>query len=103
MIRFKLSNLDEYLTEVDNDILKFNVHVKVLMNTLHLRNEMTLNLTNMFKAYVACSDQVFLRYMSNCQTKWENNEDITADELMMKAANKFKILKTKNMWKAPSA
>ena len=103
MIRFKLSNLDEYRTEVDNDVLQFNAYVKVLIDTLHSRNEMTLNLTNMFKAYAACSDQVFVRYMSNCQTKWENNEDITADELMMKAANKFKTLKTKKVWKAPSA
>lgn len=61
MIRFKLSNLDEYRTEVDNDVLQFNAYVKVLIDTLHSRNEMTLNLTNMFKAYAACSDQVFVR------------------------------------------
>lgn len=104
MIRFELSNLDDYLAEVNNDILQFNAHVKVLIDTLHSRGETTQDLlTNLFKAYAACSDQVFVRYMSDCQTKWEDNEAITADELMLKAAKKYKTLKTKKLWEAPSA
>ena len=55
MIRTKLSNLDEYLTETNNDILKFNNHVRMLMDSLTARGEKTQDLlNNMFKAYAAC-------------------------------------------------
>ena len=54
MIRTKLSNLDEYLIETDNDILKFNNHVRMLMDSLTARGETTQDLlTNLFKAYAA--------------------------------------------------
>ena len=35
MIRFRLSELDDYLDEIDNDITKFNKYVKVLVHHLH--------------------------------------------------------------------
>ena len=72
MIRFKLSNLDEYLSEIDNDINKFHKYVKVLIDNLHARGETTHDLlANLFKAYAACSDQTFVKYMSDVQTRWE--------------------------------
>ena len=37
MIRQKLANLDEYLSEVENDITKFNNQVKQLLNALTVR------------------------------------------------------------------
>ena len=62
MIRFRLSELDDYLDEIDNDIIKFNKYVKVLAHNLHARGETTNDLlANLFKAYAACSDQTFVR------------------------------------------
>jgi len=96
MIRFKLSNLDEYLSEIDNDINKFHKYVKVLIDNLHARGETTHDLlANLFKAYAACSDQTFVKYMSDVQTRWEDDEALTPNQLMQKAANKFKILNRK--------
>ena len=103
MIRFRLSELDDYLEEIDNDITKFNKYVKVLMHHLHARGETTNDLlANLFKAYAACSDQSFVRYIADLQNKWEENEDLTANELMLKAENKFRILQSKDKWQAPS-
>ena len=103
MIRFRLSELDDYLHEIDNDIIKFNRYVKVLVYNLQARGETTNDLlANLFKAYAACSDQTFVRYIADLQTKWEDNEDLTAKELMSKAETKFRILKSKDIWEAPS-
>lgn len=103
MIRFRLSELDDYLEEIDNDITKFNKYVKVLMHHLHARGETTNDLlANLFKAYAACSDQSFVRYIADLQNKWEENEDLTANELMLKAETKFRILQSKDKWQAPS-
>ena len=101
MIRFKLSNLDEYLSEIDNDINKFHKYVKVLIDNLHARGETTHDLlANLFKAYAACSDQTFVKYMSDVQTRWEDDEALTPNQLMQKAAHN---LKSKDLWEAPSA
>jgi len=98
MIRFKLSNLDDYLSEIDNDINNFHKYVKVLIDNLHARGETTHDLlANLFKAYAACSDQTFVEYMSDVQTRWDDDEALTPNELMQKAAHKFKILESKDL------
>ena len=103
MIRTKLTNLDSYLEEVGNDIVKFNGHVTMLLDSLKARGETTHDLlTNLFKAYAACSDKNFVKYISDRQTEWEDGKDMTSSQLMEKAANKYKILKTKELWEAPS-
>ena len=70
MICFKLSNLDGYLSEIENDINKFHKYVKVLIDNLHAKGETTHDLlANLFKAYAAYSDQTFVKYMSNVPTR----------------------------------
>ena len=104
MIRTKLSNLDIELMQNGNDILKFNSHVQVLLDQLAARGETTEDLlTNLFKAYATCSDHTFVKYIADHQTKWEDGESLSAHQLMAKAANKYKILKTKELWEAPTA
>ena len=66
MIRIKLANLDEYIVQVKHDIEKFNSYVKVLVETLRARGEITSDLiTNLFQAYVACSDQQFVIHIAD--------------------------------------
>ena len=64
MIRQKLANLDEHLSESGNDICKFNNQIKQLLNSLTARGKTTQDLqTNLFKAYASCSDKVFVKYI----------------------------------------
>lgn len=104
MIRTKLTNLDSHLEQMGNDIVKFNGYVTMLLDSLKARGETTHDLlTNLFKAYAACSDKNFVRYIADRQTEWEDGKEMTPTQLMEKAANKYKILKTKELWEAPSA
>jgi len=104
MIRTELSNLDKNLTETNNDILKFNNHGRMLIDSLTTRGKTTQDLlTNLFTAYAACSDSAFVKYVAGMQTKWEDGEELTPEKLMDRVSNKYKIMKTKEVWNAPSA
>ncbi|CAJ1940878.1 unnamed protein product [Cylindrotheca closterium] len=49
MLCQRLATLDLYLPTVNNDIIKFNMHVKMLLKGLQARGEQTLDLlTNLF-------------------------------------------------------
>ena len=41
--------------------------------------------------------------MAENQSEWENGKDMNLNWLMEKASNKYNILKTKEIWEAPSA
>ena len=104
MLRIKLANLDEYIVTVKHDIQKFNNYVKVLIEALRARGETSHDtLTNLFQAYAACSDQTFVKYISDIQSQWEDNEKtLTVNQLMDKAVTKFRMLQTKQVWEAPT-
>ena len=104
MIREQLSNLDVFMPTVDNDITRFNNHVKMLLNALHARNERTLDLlTYLFKAYAVCNDKEFSKFIGDIQTDHDMGiKRVDANELMALAEKKFKIMKTLNKWEAPS-
>jgi hypothetical protein len=103
MIRTQLTNLDTYIGQVGNDINKFNKHVQTLLEALNARGETTTDLlTNLFKGYAACSDKTFVRYISDKQAEYEEGRNFDPVELMVMAETKYKILKTKDIWEAPS-
>ena len=104
IIREKLSNLDGYMVSIDSDIIKFNEHVKELLDKLHARGEMTQDLlTNIFKAYKVVSDEDFVNYIKGKEDDYdEGKNDITPKSLMLLAANKYKTRKETNEWNAPS-
>ena len=104
MIRTQLSELDSYMAEVGNDIVKFNTHVKTLIKALSSRGERTLDLlTYLFKAYLSCTDEKFVKYISDIQSKHDDGDEmITATSLMNKAMNRYKILQTRGEWEARS-
>ena len=58
MIRTKLSNLDEYLTATNNDILKFNNHVRMLIDSLTARGETTQDLLSTLHALIPRSSSM---------------------------------------------
>ena len=60
-------------------------------------------LTNLFRAYAARSGSTFVKYIADMQTKWEDGEELTPEILMDRVSNKYKIMKTKEVWNPPSA
>lgn len=63
-IRTKLSSLDTYVTTVNNDIGKVNQYVKLLVQSLAVRNHTTSDLLiNLFKGYGAVSDEAFRAWL----------------------------------------
>ena len=103
-IRTKLSNLDSYIVTVDSDIGKFNQYVKLLVQSLTARNQKTSDLLiNLFKGYGAVSDEVFRAWLMRKQDDHEEGEELTPDELMIAAKNKFDTMVEKGTWNAPTA
>ena len=102
-IRTQLSNLDEYITTIGCDIIKFNEHVKCLLEQLNARGGETQDLlTNLFKAYVSVKDVCFVDYINEKLSRYEEGELMEADQLMTLTANKYKNMMIKNQWEAPS-
>ena len=71
-IRTKLSNLDTYIATVGHDIAKFNAHVKVFIQLLLARGEMSTDLMkNLFKGYTMILYQEVIKFI---KTKEDNYE-----------------------------
>lgn len=103
-IRTKLSSLDTYITTIDSDIGRFNQYVKLLIQSLTARNQTTSDLLiNLFKGYSAVSDEVFRAWLTRKQDDHEEGEEITPDELMLAAKNKYDTMVEKGIWNAPTA
>ena len=103
-IRTKLSSLDTYIITINSDIGRFNQYVKLLLQSLTARNQTTNDLLiNLFKAYGAVSDEVFRAWLLRKQDDHEEGNELTPDELMMAAKNKYDTMVEKGTWNAPTA
>ena len=103
LIRTQLSNLDEYITTIRCDIIKFNKHVKRLIEQLNACGGETQDLlTNVFKAYVSVKDAHFVDYVNEKLSRYDEGEPMEADQLMTLTANKYKTMMIQNQWEAPS-
>ena len=96
-IRTQLSNLDEYITTIGCDIIKFNKHVKRPLEQLIAHGGETYDLlTNLFKAYVSIKDAGFVDYVNKQLSRHEEGEPTEADHLMTLMANKYKNMMIQN-------
>ncbi len=103
-IRKKLTNLDQYLPTIGHDITKSNTYVKLLIDGLRSRGKATSDLLiNLFKGYSVCSDREFIEYMKRKEDSFEEGNEITPDQLMKYADEKYKMLLQKGSWNAPDA
>ena len=102
-IRMKLSNLDDYMIKISSDITKFNSYVKILIRSLEARGQKSeALLTHLFKGYLAASDKAFVRYINDKKDKYEEGKSLSSDKLMQLADNKYRLLKEREEWDAPS-
>lgn len=104
-IRQQLSNLDTYIATISYDITKLNQHVNTLMEQLTARGGTTNDLlANLFRAYKSVKDRTFVQYIVLKESDYEEgSSQLTYTKLMLLADNKYKILKEKGEWCAPSA
>ncbi len=105
MIRNHLATLDTKISEFGNDITKFNAYVQGLLQSLNERGKTTQDLlVNVAKGYMSCSDKNFTRYIDTLVTRDEDDpaSNLTASQLMVHAANKYKNLKQKVLWEQPT-
>ena len=59
-----LTNLDIYMTTVNNNVIKFNAYVRQQLTNLQVRGKVTHDLmTNLWKAYQVVSDNEFNNYI----------------------------------------
>jgi len=85
------------------DIIKFNDHIKELVQQLHARGGTTHDLLlNLFKAYKVIKDKEFTKYINDKKNEYNEGKDINPSQLMLLASNKFKTMKQDDEWNAPS-
>ena len=103
-IRMKLSNLDDHMMKISSDITQFNGYVKLLVRSLQARGQRAeALLTHLFKGYLAASDRSFVKYINIKKDRYEEGEEMEPDKLMQLADNKYRLMKERNEWDAPSA
>jgi hypothetical protein len=98
-VRTKLSSLDKTMRDMDSDIDKFNDHVMTLATKLQSRGEATQDLlVNLFKGYKACKDAEFVEYIKKKEDLYEEGGDVTYEQLMDWALNKYRARVESEQW-----
>jgi hypothetical protein len=100
LARLSITILDE---EYACDIQKINEYVVVLEEGLAARGESSQDtMMNVHAAYMSCKDADFVRHAKDEYAKWEQGASMTLKEYMASCLTKFKTLKMKGIWEAPS-
>ena len=103
-LREQLSRLDMYIKDVKSDVEVFNDHVRTMVSGLEARGEQTLDLlANLFKGYMCVTDSSFVEFIKRKKDAYEEGEiELTPEQLMESAANKFNALKQSGRWQQAS-
>jgi len=92
-IQRTLSELDDYMTSVDNNITTFKEFVRLQLDALAARGESSSDLmVNLFKGSLATPDKEFATCIKQKKNAYEEGQDLQEDDLMTMAENKFKSL-----------
>ena len=103
-IRMKLSNLDDHMMKISSNVTQFNGYVKLLVRSLQARGQkVEALLSHLFKGYLAVSDKNFVKYINDKKDRYEEGIEMHADRLMQLADNKYRLLKERDEWDAPTA
>ena len=102
-IRLSLSNLDNYMSTIKDDIEKFNQYVRQQRQDLLARGQRSDDLlVNLFKGYLSCSDRKFTEYINRKKDHYEEGGNLTVDSLMHDALNKYKNIRLEGKWNSLS-
>ena len=97
--RTNLSSLDSYMPLVNSNISKFNEYVSTCIIGLEARGETSEDLLdNLFKGYKVAADAAFVQYIEQKETDFFDGADLTPDNLMLLAENKYASRVERNTW-----
>lgn len=103
-IRVDMSNLYLYAENVGGDVDKLNARCTTLEDQLAARGKQSTDLLlHLFKAYKTIQDNEFNRYIKDKEAKYEEGDNMTPAKLKHFALSKYRILVSKNEWKAKTA
>jgi hypothetical protein len=89
-IRAKFTRLNKTFIKMDHNVVKLNQYVRVWLDGLKSRGGTTSDLLDqLFKAYKTSPDQELAHYVATLRNRYDEGEDITADELMKKVSKKY--------------
>ena len=98
-LRAKISNLHVTISTYLFDIVKFNNHVRQIVNDLAARGEIAPDLLDhLIRAYRTTPDSTFADYIIRRQDAYEEGLKITAEQLMEGAENKYSALLATERW-----
>jgi hypothetical protein len=104
LLRENLSSLDTYMAKIQSNIEEFNKYIKVNWEGLKARGERCDDLMiNLFKGYQAASDREFVRYINQKKDAYDDGSDLTPEQLMTFALNKYEVLTKQDLWNAKTA
>jgi hypothetical protein len=90
-----------------NDVEKFNESVKLIIFQIQERGAKVEDenlMVSLFRAYLSVSDMDFRRYLKNQRDDYNDGKtELSPDNLMELAGNKYKTLVEEDMWQAPTA
>jgi hypothetical protein len=99
----QLNNLNNAMNECNHDITAFNTKVRCLLTSYYANKRETYNETallhNLARAYMACKDEDFVRYI---ERKWSDHEDMTREltstDLMEFALKRYQTSLEQQTW-----
>jgi hypothetical protein len=103
-LREQLTRLNVKIAELDYDVVAFNQHVSTITTKLASFGEHTLDLvSNLFTGYEAIQDEGFSDWIKRKRNTFEeDNINMTAEDLMAAAQDKYSFLVDKGRWNQPS-
>ena len=103
-IRETLIDMHKMLKIKKEDITQFNLWVKNPVSLLAARGTEAHDLlTYLWKTYLQVKDKEFVRYIQDLKNQYEDNTtDLTSDQLMLYAENKYKSRVQAGTWAKPS-
>ena len=102
-IQRTLTELDDYMKSVDNNVTIFDEFVRQQSDGLTAKGKSSSEvMVHLFKGYLAAPDKEFATFIKQKKNDYEEGQDLQEDELMTMAENKFKSLVCTGEWNTPS-
>lgn len=94
LLRTEISALPHKMIELKGDVMEFNLYVQMKRDDLLGRGPSVDEIiAHVFAAYLRVPDENFVRYIQSKKDQYEEDGNITTDELMSLALVKYELIK----------